>query len=172
MKKSTILTESINLNRITQKSRLTEPNLSSLVILFNSLGQSTDWFEAIRGCLFDSINSPEWKGWFMNYLLNVVFSYILMYIFYFLSFISYHDIWFLLQFYFPLLFLLVYILLKTNSKFWYNAQWITSRTVWVNYHKFKFKLNPVFSKRFMNQSIHVSESFRWNELLLNRAPLM
>lgn len=71
VQKATILTESINLNRLTQKSRLAEPNLSSLVIQFNSLGQSTDWFGVIRGCLFDLTNSPEWKGWFMNYLLNL-----------------------------------------------------------------------------------------------------
>lgn len=51
--KSDYLTESINLNRITQKSGLAEPNLSSLVIQVNSLGQSTDLFGAIQGCLFD-----------------------------------------------------------------------------------------------------------------------
>lgn len=171
MKKSTILTESINLNRITQKGRLAEPNLSSLVIQFNSLGQSTDWFGAIRGCLFDLTNSPEWNGWFMNYLFNVVFSYTQIIIFKFLTLISYQDVWFLLRLDFSFLFLVVNILLKINSKFWYNASWITSLTVWVNYHRFKFKLDRVFSKRFINQSIHLSESFRWIESLSNRAPL-
>lgn len=154
------------------KSGLAEPNLSSLVIQFNSLDLSTDWFGAIRGCFFDFTNSPEWNGWFMNYLFNVVFSYTQIIIFKFLTLISYQDVWFLLRFDFSFLFLVVNILLKIHSKFWYNASWITSLTVWVNYHRFKFKLDRVFSKRFINQSIHLSESFRWIESLSNRAPLM